>query len=127
MLKVIHTDNAPKAVGPYSQAIMAGNFVYVSGQLPINPLEGKIVATTIEEQTKQVLENGIAILNEAGYTLNDVVKSTVYLDDIGDFAAMNGVYAQYFVDHKPARAAFQVGKLPFAALVEIEFVAYKEK
>ena len=125
MLKTVHTDNAPKAVGPYSQAVIAGNFLYLSGQLPIDPKTGKMDADTIELQTKQSLENAKAILEEAGYSLNDVVKCTVYLDDIGDFAAMNGVYSQYFSEHKPARAAFAVDKLPLNAMVEIEMVAYK--
>lgn len=122
-LKVIHTDKAPAAVGPYSQAIQAGNMLFVSGQVPLCPKEGKLVDGGIKEQTKQALENGKAILEEAGYSLNDVCKVTVLLDKISDFGAMNEVYAEYFTEHKPARAAFEVGNLPLGAQVEIEFIA----
>lgn len=121
-MKAIHTDKAPAAVGPYSQAIEAGGFVYVSGQLPLT--DGKLVEE-IKEATRQCLENLKAILEAAGTDLNHVVKTTVYLQDIGQFADMNAVYAEYFNEHKPARAAFQVAKLPLGAIVEIEAVAHK--
>ncbi len=124
-LKVIHTDKAPAAVGPYSQAVQAGNMLFVSGQVALVPSEGKLVEGGIKEQTKQALENGKAILEEAGYSFNDVCKVTVLLDKITDFGDMNSVYAEYFKDHKPARAAFEVGNLPLGAMVEIEFIAYK--
>lgn len=124
-LKVIHTEQAPKAVGPYSQAIQAGNFVYVSGQIPLDPATGTRVEGGVQAETRQCLLNAQAILAAAGLTLNDVVKTTVLLDNMGDFAAMNEIYASFFVDHKPARAAFEVAKLPLGVLVEIEMVAYK--
>ncbi len=124
MLKTIHTDNAPKAVGPYSQAIQGGNTVFVSGQIPIDPATGKVVTGGIQAETEQSLKNAQAILAEVGLTFNDVMKVTVYLDSIEDFAAMNEVYAKYFVDHKPARAAFEVAKLPLGVAVEIEMIAY---
>lgn len=123
MLKAIHTNQAPAAVGPYSQAVKAGNFIYISGQLPMNP-ETKELYTDIEEATRRALQNAKAILEEAGATMSDVVKTTVLLDDINQFAAMNGVYAEMFGDHKPARAAFEVAKLPLGAIVEIELIAY---
>lgn len=126
MLKAVHTDQAPAAVGPYSQAIKAGNFIYVSGQLPMNP-ETKELYAEIEAATRRALENAKAILVEAGASMSDVVKTTVLLADINDFAAMNGVYAEMFGDHKPARAAFEVAKLPLGAVVEIELIAYVEK
>ncbi len=125
MKQIIDTENAPKAIGPYSQANKIGETIYVSGQLPIDPKTGKFAGDTIEEQTKQSLENAKAILLSAEYTLDDVVKATVLLTDIDEFARMNGVYAQYFTDNYPARAAFQVSKLPLGAKVEIEMVAAK--
>ncbi len=124
MLKTIATEKAPAAVGPYSQAIKAGGFIYVSGQLPLIPGEGVLIKDDIKKATKQSLENAKAILEEAGASFNDVVKVTVYLDDIAQFADMNSVYSEYFVDHKPARAAFEVAKLPLGADVEIEMIAY---
>lgn len=123
-LKVLHTDNAPKAVGPYSQAIQAGDFVYVSGQIPLDPETGKVVEGGIEAETKRCLLNAQAILATVGADFNQVVKTTVLLADMNDFAVMNGVYASFFTDHKPARAAFQVAKLPLGVAVEIEMVAY---
>jgi 2-iminobutanoate/2-iminopropanoate deaminase len=126
-MKQINSDKAPAAIGPYSQAIMAeGVAIYVSGQLPIDRKTGKFAGDTIESQTKQSIENVKVILAEAGYTLQDVVKSTVLLKDIKDFAAMNGVYAEYFKGICPARAAFQVAALPMDALVEVEVVAVKK-
>lgn len=125
MKKVIASPNAPKAVGPYSQAIEANGTLYVSGQLPINPADGTIAAT-IEEQTAQSLDNTMAILKEAGFTADDVVKSTVLLDDMGNFAAMNGVYAKYYTTDMPARVCYQVAALPMGVKVEIETIAVKK-
>lgn len=125
MLKVISTEKAPAAVGPYSQAIQAGNFIYVSGQLPLIPGKGELVKDDIKAATRQALENAKAILESAGASFNDVVKVTVLLNDIKQFADMNSVYAEYFSEHKPARAAFEVANLPLYADVEIEMIAYK--
>ena len=125
MKKVINTPKAPAAIGPYSQAIEANGTLYVSGQIPINPAVGKIEATEIAGQTEQVFENISAILAEAGYTFGDVVKSTVYLSDITDFAGMNEVYKKYYQSECPARAAFAVKALPLGSLVEIETIAVK--
>ena len=123
-LEKVSTKNAPAAVGPYSQAMKAGDFVYVSGQLPMNPKTGEMVTGSIKEQTRQSLENAKAILKEAGTSLENVIKTTVFLQDMNDFADMNGVYAEFFTDHKPARAAVEVAKLPLGADVEIQMVAY---
>ena len=127
MLKKVHTDNAPAAVGPYSQAMIAGDFMYVSGQLPMNPAVGKIVEGGIEEQTRQCLTNAMAILKEAGVDYKNVVKTTVFLKDMNEFAAMNGVYAEFFTDHKPARAAVEVARLPLDVKVEIQMFVYVGK
>jgi 2-iminobutanoate/2-iminopropanoate deaminase len=122
-MKAIVTNNAPAAIGPYSQAIEANGFVYVSGQLPINPSTGAFVEGGIKEQTRQSLLNAKAILNEAGLDLCNVVKTTVLLSDIADFQAMNEVYAEMFSSPFPARSAFAVRALPKNALVEIEVIA----
>ena len=121
----IHTDNAPAAIGPYSQAIQVGNTIYVSGQLPIDPATGAFAGNDIAAQTRQSLTNMKNILNAAGADMCDVVKTTVLLADIADFAALNAVYAEFFTAPYPARAAFQVACLPKNALVEIECVAVK--
>ena len=121
----VYTPNAPAAIGPYSQAVQAGNMLFVSGQIPIDPATGEFAGTDIATQTNQSLTNIKNILAAAGYTLNDVVKTTVLLADIADFAAMNAVYAEYFTENKPARAAFAVKDLPRGALVEIEAIAAK--
>ena len=123
MLQSISTNNAPAAIGPYSQAIMAGGFVYVSGQLPIDPSTGVFVAGGIKEQTRQSLLNAQAILREAGTDLSHVVKTTVFLSDIANFAPMNEVYAEFFAAPFPALSAVAVRDLPKNALVEIEVVA----
>lgn len=123
MLQSISTSNAPAAIGPYSQAIAAGGFVYVSGQLPIDPSTGVFVAGGIKEQTRQSLLNAQAILREAGTDLSHVVKTTVFLSDIANFAPMNEVYAEFFAAPFPARSAVAVRDLPKNALVEIEVVA----
>jgi len=125
MKRIINTANAPAAIGPYSQAVEANGTLYISGQLPINPAVGKIEATEITAQTEQVFANINAILIEAGYNFADVVKSTVLLADITDFAAMNSVYGKYYTTDCPARAAFAVKSLPLGALVEIETIAVK--
>ena len=122
MKKIINTSNAPKAVGPYSQAVEANGTLYISGQLPVDPLTGAM-PEGIEAQTRQCLQNVIAILEAANYTLSDVVKSVVLLTDMGDFQAMNQVYATYYAENQPARVCYQVAKLPLGALVEIETIA----
>ncbi len=119
----IHTPNAPAAIGPYSQAIEVGDLIFVSGQIPVDPATGAFAGDDITSQTHQSLKNLRAILEEAGSGLGKVVKTTVFLQDMNDFAAMNAVYAQYFSEPYPARAAVQVGRLPKDALVEIECIA----
>ena len=121
--KAINTEKAPKAIGPYSQAIQVGNFVYTSGQLPINPTTGAFPEGGIKEQTRQSLCNIQAILEEAGLTMSNVVKTTVFLADMNDFADMNAIYAEFFTQPYPARSAVAVKTLPKNALVEIEVVA----
>ena len=126
MNQIIHTDKAPAAIGPYSQAVKAGNLLFVSGQIPIDPATGAFAGEDIVTQTRQSLNNVQAILEEAGYTLADVVKATVLLADMADFAAMNTVYAQFFTTNCPARAAFAVKELPRGAKVEIEVIACRD-
>ncbi len=123
MNKALHSENAPAAIGPYSQAIQAGNTIYVSGQIPVDPKTGAFAGDDIKSQTRQSLTNIQNILAEAGAGMKDVVKVTVLLKDIGDFAAMNEIYAEFFDAPYPARAAFQVAALPKGAGVEIEAVA----
>lgn len=125
MKQIIHTDLAPKAVGPYSQAVMTKDMIYTSGQIPIDPAQGKIVAETIEAQTEQVMKNLKAVLATAGVGMDRIVKTTCYLADIADFAAFNGVYAQYFPENPPARSCFQVAALPMGAKVEVEVIAVR--
>ena len=125
MNQIIHTDKAPAAIGPHSQAVQAGNLLFVSGQIPIDPATGVFAGEDIVSQTRQSLHNVQAILEQAGYSLSDVVKATVLLADMGDFAAMNGVYAEFFKNDCPARAAFAVKELPKGAKVEIEVIAAK--
>ena len=125
MMKVIHSELAPKAVGAYSQAIVAGGFVFASGQLPIDPATGEFAEGGIKEQTRQALTNAQNILKAAGTDLAHVVKTTVYLDSMDDFAAMNEVYAEFFSQPFPARSAVAVEKLPKGALVEVEVLAAK--
>jgi len=126
MKKVIYTSQAPKAVGPYSQAIETNGMLFISGQIPIDPVAGKIAEGGIKEQTEQVMKNIGAILKEAGYTFGDVVKSTCLLSDMDNFAAMNEVYGSYYKENPPARAAYGVVKLPLGALIEIETIAVKQ-
>jgi len=123
MKKVIHTDKAPKAVGPYSQAISTGNLLFTAGQVAIDPATGKLVEGGIRDQTRQVMENLRAILTAARTDFTKVVKSTVFLQDIKTFADFNQVYAEYFPSEPPARSTFQVGALPLGAMVEIEMIA----
>jgi len=125
MKKIISSKSAPAAIGPYSQAVEINGTLYVSGQLPIDPAAGKIVATDITTQTEQSLKNLSAILAEAGYGFEDVVKSTVFLSDISNFAQMNDVYKKFYKTDCPARSAFAVKDLPMGALVEIETIAAK--
>jgi len=125
MKKIIHTEDAPKAVGPYSQAVEAKGMLFISGQIPIDPSIGKIVEGGIKEQTEQVMKNIGVILKTAGYTYADVVKSTCLLNDMDNFASMNEVYARYYPENPPARAAYGVVRLPLGALVEIETIAIK--
>lgn len=125
MKKIISTPNAPAAIGPYSQAVEANGMLFISGQLPVNPSVGKIEAIEISSQTEQVLINISAVLAEAGYTFADVVKSTVFLTDLSNFAGMNEVYKKYYQTECPARSTFAVKDLPLGALVEIETIAVK--
>ncbi len=119
----INTEKAPQAIGPYAQAIKANGFVYTAGQIPLDPKSGNIVEGGIKEQTRQVLENLKAVLEAAGSSLDQVVKATVFLKNIADFAAMNEVYAEYLGNSKPARSTVAVAELPRGALVEIDLVA----
>lgn len=125
MKQVINTEKAPKAIGPYSQAVQVNGFLFVSGQLPIDVATGEFAGSDIAGQTRQSLENVKCILEKAGMSLTDVVKTTVFLQDMNDFAAMNQVYSEYFADECPARAAVQVARLPKDAKVEIEVIAAK--
>lgn len=124
-MNIIATDNAPKAIGPYSQAIEANGRLYISGQIPLDPQTMEFVSDEIEAQTHQCLKNIQAILTEAGYTLENVVKCGIFLADMNDFSAVNAVYGEYFSAHKPARACVQVARLPRDAKIEIEAIAVK--
>lgn len=125
--QVIETTHAPRAIGPYSQAISAGGFVFASGQIPLDPQTMEFVAGGVAEQTEQVLRNLSAVLEAAGTSLDRVVKTTVFLADMKDFAAMNEVYARYFTEEPPARATVEAARLPRDARVEIEVIALAEK
>ena len=126
MKKIIHSDRAPGAVGPYSQAILTGKLVFTSGQIGIDPDSGKLVEGGIREQARQVMANLSAVLNAAGTDLAKVIKATVFLDDINNFSVFNEVYGEYFPSNPPARSAFQVAALPLGAMVEIEMIATVE-
>lgn len=126
MKRIINTENAPKAIGPYSQAVEANGMLFISGQVPIDPATGQIAEGGIKEQTEQVMKNIEAILTEAGYSFNDVIKSTCLLSNMDNFAAMNEVYAKYYPVDPPARAAYGVVKLPLGVLIEIETIAVKQ-
>lgn len=124
-ITAVIADKAPKAIGPYSQAVKAGQFLFLSGQIPLDPMTGKVVGSTVEEQTSQALKNVEAILEAEGLSLSNVVRAEVYLKDMNDFSAMNKVYAEKFSQSvKPARHAMQVAKLPLDALVEITCIAF---
>jgi len=125
MKRIINTSKAPAAIGPYSQAVEINGTLYVSGQIPINPETGKLVEGDIAVQTEQVIRNIAAILESAGYSFSDVVKSTCLLSDITNFKAMNEVYGKYYSTDQPARASFAVRELPLGALIEIETIAVK--
>ncbi|SMP49543.1 RidA family protein [Anoxynatronum buryatiense] len=125
MNQMISTAKAPAAIGPYSQAVQAGNMIFVSGQLPLNPDTMDFVSNDIQDQTRQCLDNLMAILEAASFAKDSIVKVTVFLKDMNDFAKMNEVYATFFTDHKPARAAVEVARLPKDAQVEIEAIAVK--
>ena len=124
-MKIISAPDAPAAIGPYSHAVAVGNFIYTSGQIPLDPKTGKLVADDIETQTRQVFANLSAVLTAAGVTPQQVVKSTVFLKDMADFPKMNALYEAAFAPHKPARSTVQVAKLPLDCRVEIEVVAYR--
>ncbi|MEJ5230247.1 MAG: RidA family protein [Pseudothermotoga sp.] len=126
-MKIITTDEAPKAIGPYSQAVEANGFVFLSGQIPLDPHTGDLVNGDIKKQASRVFENIKAILKASGCSLKNVVKATVFVTDLKNFAAINEVYSQYFGDHKPARSFVEVSALPKGAQVEIEVIAVKEE
>ncbi len=121
--KIIHTDKAPKAIGPYSQAVRANNFIYTAGQVALDPISGELVGLTVEEQTQQALTNLFNVLDAAGSGLKYVIKTTVFLKDMNDFSKMNSVYAEFFNEGFPARSTVAVAGLPKGALVEIEAIA----
>lgn len=123
--KVIKTADAPQAIGPYSQAVEAGGFLFVSGQIPIDPKSGALVQADIKAQARLVLENAKALLAAAGYDLAHVVKTTIYLKDMADFSAVNEVYGAYFIAQQPARATVEASRLPKDAGVEMDFIAWK--
>jgi 2-iminobutanoate/2-iminopropanoate deaminase len=125
MKKLVHTDKAPKAIGPYSQAIEVNGMLFISGQIAIDPATGKLIEGGIQDQTELVLINIGHILKEAGYEYHNVVKSTCLLADMNDFAAMNEIYSKFYIDVRPARAAFAAKGLPMGALVEIETIAVR--
>jgi len=125
MKRIIHTQKAPQAVGPYSQAVEINGTLYISGQIPIDPATGKFVDGGIAEQTEQVMKNTGAILDAAGYSFGHVVKSTCLMEDMNNFQAMNAVYAKYYPENPPARAAYGVVRLPLGAMIEIETIAVK--
>jgi 2-iminobutanoate/2-iminopropanoate deaminase len=122
-MQIIATPLAPTAVGPYSQAVRTGNLLFCSGQIPINPASGKIEAEDVEAQARQVIANIKGLLGSEGLTIQNVVKSTMFLQDMGDFAKVNAIYEEGYEGHKPARSTIQVAKLPLGALVEIEVIA----
>lgn len=125
MLKFIETKDAPQAIGPYSQAVLAGQTLYISGQTPLNPKTMSIISQDVKEQTYQCLSNIKAIAEEAGYQVKDIVKCGVFLQSMTDFKAMNEVYATFFKDHKPARVTIEAARLPLDSLVEIDAICYK--
>ncbi len=125
--KVVYTEKAPKPIGPYSQAVIAGDFIFTAGQIPIDPKTNQVVQGDIKEQTRQVFENLRAILEEAGATFDDVVKVTVYMKDLSEFPAMNEVYSEYFKSSPPARTTVEVSRLPRDVKIEIDLIAVKKQ
>ena len=125
MKQIISTNNAPQAIGPYSQAVMANDTLYVSGQIPVIPATGAIVSDKVEEQARQVMENVKAVVESAGLTLDDVVKTTVFIKNMDDFGTINGIYSDYFKENCPARACVEVARLPKDVLVEMDAIAVK--
>ncbi len=125
MKKIIFTPNAPKPVGPYSQAVLSNNLLFISGQIPIDPKTGKMEAHSIQDQAKQVMENIKTILSEAGMNFSDVVKSSIFITDMNNFSVINEVYGSYFSENPPARETIQISKLPLNADVEISMIAGK--
>ena len=125
MKKFISTKKAPEAIGPYSQAVLAGETLYISGQTPLVPETMKLVSYDVKSQTKQCLENILAIAQAANFELEDIIKCTVYLDDMNDFKDMNQIYLEFFKNHKPARVTVEVSRLPLDALVEIDAICHK--
>ena len=123
MKQIIQTNNAPQAIGPYSQAVMANGTLYVSGQIPVVPATGAIVSDKVEDQARQVMENVKAVVEAAGLTLNNVVKTTVFIKNMDDFAVINGIYSEYFKENCPARACVEVARLPKNVLIEMEAIA----
>lgn len=125
MKQIISTNNAPQAIGPYSQAVMANDTLYVSGQIPVIPATGAIVSDKVEDQTRQVMENVKAVVEAAGMTLDHVVKTTVFIKNMDDFGIINGIYSEYFKENCPARACVEVARLPKDVLVEMDAIAVK--
>ena len=123
MKQIIQTNNAPQAIGPYSQAVMANGTVYVSGQIPVVPATGAIISDKVEDQAHQVMENVKAVVEAAGFTLDNVVKTTVFIKNMDDFAVINGIYSEYFKENCPARACVEVARLPKDVLIEMEAIA----
>ena len=124
--KIVKTDKAPQAIGPYSQGMIAGNMVYTSGQLGMEPSTGELVSSSIEDETRQSLKNVEAVLKEAGVELSDVIKTTVFVKDLGQFTDINKIYSEFFSEHKPARSCVEVARLPKDANIEIEAIALKK-
>lgn len=123
MKQIIQTNNAPQAIGPYSQAVMANGTLYVSGQIPVVPATGAIISDKVEDQARQVMENVKAVVEAAGLTLDNVVKTTVFIKNMDDFAVINGIYSEYFKENCPARACVEVARLPKDVLIEMEAIA----
>ena len=123
MKQIIHTNNAPQAIGPYSQAVMANGTLYVSGQIPVVPATSAIISDKVEDQARQVMENVKAVVEAAGLTLDNVVKTTVFIKNMDDFAVINGIYSEYFKENCPARACVEVARLPKDVLIEMEAIA----
>ncbi|NHN31090.1 RidA family protein [Paenibacillus agricola] len=124
MMKTVYTENAPQAIGPYSQAVKAGTFLFLSGQIPVNPATNEVVEKDIVVQTKQVMNNIKAILDKESLTLDRIVKTTIFVTDMNQFATVNEIYGNFLGDHRPARSTVEVSRLPKDVLIEIEVVAY---